>query len=236
MSNTNIYDSYTINSPSLIKRFTHQVRYKTSVDLILKNAKRILDYGTGSGRVLGLIAPLMPDTEIFGYEPFIEFVNQAKTLNEKNKNVKIVSDLGDLNDKKFETISCFEVFEHLTEELQLKIIEDVKMLLEPTGRFIVSVPIETGISSVLKNFTRWIIGAPHSRNFRDILKAAFNKPIKRNFKAGWVGSHVGFKTTDLEKLFVENGLEIENIVYSPINILKSICNSQKFYILRINTM
>ena len=232
MSTTNIYDSYTIDSPSFIKRFAHRVRYGNSMKLSIYKGNSLLDYGTGSGILLGKIASLRPDAVLYGYEPFDEFVKQAIENNKNFTNVFIIGDLNEIPEMMFDNVTCFEVMEHLDVNAQLVAIRNMKSKLKKDGNIILSVPIETGIASLFKNIARLLVGAPHTRKAGEIFKATFGLPIKRNFKDGWVGSHVGFRFTDLEKTLLAEGLVIEKIIYSPFKWLYNICNSQRFVILR----
>jgi 2-polyprenyl-3-methyl-5-hydroxy-6-metoxy-1,4-benzoquinol methylase len=232
MSITNIYDSYTINSPSFIKRFAHRVRYGNSLKLSIYKGNSLLDFGTGSGILLGKIAELRPDTILYGYDNSFDFVKLAIENNKKFKNVSIIGDLNEIPDITFDNVSCFEVLEHLDLNTQIEAIRQMKSKLKKDGRIILSIPIETGVASLFKNVTRSIIGAPHTRKFSYILKATFGLQIKRNFKNGWAGSHVGFRFKDLKKNLLAEGLVIEKTIYSPFKLLNNLCNSQQFVILK----
>jgi 2-polyprenyl-3-methyl-5-hydroxy-6-metoxy-1,4-benzoquinol methylase len=127
-----------------------------------------------------------------------------------------------------------EVFEHLVEADQIKIIQECKNLVLPWGKIVISVPIETGISGFFKNALRYIIGQSHAENLKEVFQAFFSMPVKRNVVNGYIYSHVGFRYKDLEKLLSAQNLKIKNRIFSPFNFLDRLFNSQVFYIIDAN--
>lgn len=224
-----MYSNETINNSSFIKRASHNKRFKNSIKLISpKNDDNILDYGTGDGYILNLIYNENINCKLTGYEPFenIELLENYK----KHQTIKIINDVKNINEK-FNKITCFEVFEHLTEKNQEKELLQIKKLLDENGRIIMSVPLEKGLSSLLKNIIRILLKQKHENtNFSTILKSLFGIKINRGSNE-YISNHIGFYYNDLEKIFKKVNLKIEKKLFSPINLFGSVLNSQVFYIL-----
>jgi len=104
-------------------------------------------------------------------------------------------------------------------------------LLGENGKIIISVPLEKGLSSLLKNTIRILLKQQHSNtNFSTIIKSLFSIKIDRGSNQ-YISSHIGFYYNDLEIIFKKNNLRVEKRLFSPINLFGSIFNSQVFYIL-----
>lgn len=173
-----MYSNQTINNSSFIKRFSHNKRFQNSLKLLSpKNDDKILDYGTGDGYILNQIYNKNRYCEIIGYEPF---ENKELLINYKDhETIKIINNIININTK-FNKISCFEVLEHLTEENQEIELQQMLELLEENGKIIVSVPLEKGLSSLLKNIIRILLKQQHSNtNFSTITKSFFGIKFDR---------------------------------------------------------
>ncbi len=228
------YNDYTLNSKSLIKRYTHRTRYGVGLHLCLHNSpKTILDYGTGSAHILYELNKSDANLEIYGYEPipemYLEACNDAKDF----PNIHLVQNVNEIPIHYFDKVTCFEVFEHLDEHDTIYSLENFKTFLKPQGEIIVSIPIETGFASLCKNIVRYIIGAPQDKNWKNILDAFQNKNIQRDYSDQYFASHVGFNHKNLEQYFMKCGLKIISRYYSPISKFKLVVNSQIFYRLKV---
>jgi len=224
-----VYSNQTINNSSFIKRFSHNKRFQNTIKLLSpKNDDKILDYGTGDGYILNQLYNKNIYCEIIGYEPF---ENKELLINYKNhKTIKIINSVKDISTK-FNKISCFEVLEHLTEKNQEIELQQMSKLLEENGKIIISVPLEKGISSLLKNIIRILLKQQHSNtNYSTIIKSLFGIKFDRGSNK-YISNHIGFYYNDLEMIFKKVNLKIEKRLFSPINLFSSILNSQVFYIL-----
>ena len=233
-----MYADLTTQNKSLLKRFSHNTRFSIALDLLNPNSEdNILDYGTGDGFILAMIRSANKDCKIVGYEPvpymFEELKKQNKiSLNSGSykKSVELVNSLNGYTGI-FNKICCLEVLEHLTENNQKKEIKRMADMLTDDGELIISVPIEVGFSSLLKNIARILLRQTHGNaSFKNIVYSMFGIHFHRGNES-YISSHIGFYYHDLEKLILSSGLKICHKKFSPIPMLKGLINSQVFYVL-----
>jgi 2-polyprenyl-3-methyl-5-hydroxy-6-metoxy-1,4-benzoquinol methylase len=232
-----MYSKLTIENDAAIKRFSHTRRFKIALDMLkLEFGESVLDYGTGDGYFLISLKNKNSKAKAFGYEPVSEmFDNLLANLRDSNylDEVQVFQSLDSLLDMHFEKITCFEVLEHLDRNLQKNALQNMKKMLRQDGLLLISIPIEVGFSSLIKNVLRIILGQEHdARNLTNIIKSFLCIHIERE-SSPYISSHIGFYFHDLEKIFLEEGLLIKQIVYSPFKYWGSIVNSQIFYILSV---
>jgi len=139
------------------------------------------------------------------------------------------------NEGSYDFFTCFETLEHCQPQEQTRILEVAHNQLKADGKMIISVPIEIGPISLLKNFMR--------RNTRDasrpdftlsnVIKAALYQPTTWLRDTLEYPGHFGWDHRKLEELINKSSLfRIEKKRYSPIGFLPSIwINSQVFYVL-----
>ncbi len=224
-----MYSNETFRNPLIIKRFSHNLRFRLSLHLISpKDSDRILDYGTGDGHILRELYNINKKCRLVGYEPLEN--RELKENFTDNKDIQITNN-PDTIDTLFNKITCFEVLEHLTPENQKKELLHIKKLLDKNGVIIVSVPIEKGVSSLLKNIIRIASGQKHEKtDFKNVIKSLFSIKIDRGAES-YIKSHIGFYYTDLEDLFDEAGLTVKKKIFSPVKFFGPIINSQVFYVI-----
>ncbi len=115
---------------------------------------------------------------------------------------------------------------------QEHIIKECLAMLKPDGKLIISVPIETGLTAIWKNFLRTLSGETHARNIHEIWLAFRSKRIERAIKEGYMSSHVGFKYQDLENLFLRLTIRPEKQITSPFPLLPKWLNSQIYFVIK----
>lgn len=229
------YAELTTESPSLLKRFSHSKRFDIALELLeIEGNENILDYGTGDGFMLKKLLSENP-RNIVGYEPI---KSQYKQLEQfvrglRAENVNIVSDLSCIEAYRFDKICCLEVLEHLTEVNQSFVLTSIKNLLKDDGgEVVVSVPIEVGLSGLLKNIARYFLRQTHPNStILNVIKSFFGQRIDRG-DADYIPSHIGFNHKDLEKIICSVGFEIERKHFSPFRELRGLINSQVFFVLK----
>lgn len=226
------YSKGTIHSPSRLKRFSHTARFTLASHLISPgDGDRILDYGTGDGHLLVLLHEANPRALIVGYEPTPAMYEELTSGLASFCSIKVVSDLTSCAPFSFNKIACLEVLEHLQEKDIDIALANMKALLDPEGKIVISVPIEIGPSAVVKNVIRKSLGqAETEANFANLLRSLFGRKVSRVLYGDTYG-HVGFDYRWLERLFLRLGLQITQRIFSPVPFFGGVINSQVFYVL-----
>ena len=219
------YENQTVNAKNFLARFAHRSRLNISVEIISKisdlNKISLLDYGCGDGYFLNQVSQKYANFSLSGYDPY--------SL-KKFDTFKLINNLSELKEKKFDVICSFETLEHLNTEEKKELFFLVKNILKKNGKFIVSVPIIGGLVLILKELNRMLMFKRKSDySIKELFLASFfNISAKRaeNIKE----SHKGFNFQNLEKEFVEN-FRIVSKIYTPFKFIPWFLNSTVFYIL-----
>jgi hypothetical protein len=145
----------------------------------------------------------------------------------------IVKDWSDVKEMApFNCVTCFEVFEHFNQERQQKLLNDIHSVLCDGGSLIVSVPIEKGLPSVVKNIIRRRFCKDKiTYSTKNIIHSLLGKKIPELRNGDGYLSHIGFYFKDLEPFFLPH-FEIVKKSFSPFSFLGSHLNSQVFYLLK----
>ena len=226
------YSDSTYNSKNILKRFAHRKRFKNSLKLIeIKEGMQLLDFGCGNALFLNQLSQKSSvKINVVGFEPFMESImlNSIKIEKEWERIEDIVTENGP-----FDYITCFEVLEHFSAEKQIEIIDRMKNVLSENGYLIVSVPIEKGFSSLIKNIIRKI-DFPKSPEYtiENITASFFGKKMQDIRRGENYFTHMGFYFDDLEKIILSK-FTIEHKFFSPIKSLGYDFNSQVFYKLKL---
>lgn len=223
------YDSLTTASPSALARWSHRTRLRIAARLLdLRPGARVLDYGAGDGAFLELLSE--EKAALFAFEPMM-FEKKLETMEAEGR-ITLFRKPEALKGRRFDRIACLEVFEHLTDADAEAALFAMREALEPEGRLLVSVPIEIGPASLLKNIARAAIGAPQpSATMGNIVRAALGmtleipRPVE---PAGYIDSHIGFDHRALIRRIADAGFRIESRSYSPLPCLGALINSQVF--------
>lgn len=229
------YSNQTTQNKSFIKRNSHLKRFNVLANLInLKDEDIFLDYGTGNGYLLTLLATNQPNAEIVGYDPIDWIFEELRdNINTSGfKNIKACKKLSDIETLKFNKINCSEVLEHFSESKQIEHIKTMCNLLDDNGSLFFSVPIETGLTALIKNIVRVATNQRHSNfSVKNVLRSVFYLKVDRK-NDEYINSHIGFNHKEFEKLLINQNLVITKTAYSPFNFLKGFLNSQVFYVLK----
>lgn len=218
-----VYSEHTYNSKNPLARFAHRYRFSLAMK-ILSGMKfnSVLDYGAGDNRFLSKINN--KDVKLYAFEP-IQNVDSTE-------NITVYKTIEQLQNKRFDVITCFEVLEHFNEESQLEFINRFHNLLSVNGKVIISVPVEIGISSLIKNIRRLRYGKKTYKDYLNIWRCLWGLEVPEIRKLeGFIPSHIGFNHNRLEVL-LKKFFKIKKRIYSPIKFLPATLNSQVFYILK----
>ena len=221
------YSNLTNKSNIFLKRFTHSSRHFICSNIVndLK-FKTFLDFGTGDGQFFEFLK-VKPNKKYFAYEPYKQMYLQFLRNKKKLKHVSIIKNKNNLKKNFYDVITVNEVIEHLNDKGIFEVIKILKKIAKKNSTIIISVPIEVGFSSLIKNLIRIFYNSKHENmTLNNLLKSIFRKKIDRGNKK-YINSHIGFDYIELKKI-LENHFSIKNISYSPFNILKGFLNSQIF--------
>ncbi|NPA35804.1 MAG: class I SAM-dependent methyltransferase [Chlorobi bacterium] len=219
------YGTYTYNSPSILRRLIHRYRLKKSLNIInVKKSNRILDYGAGDGYLsMKLYEQGFKDVTCF--EPMEQQFEQLKYMLSDIQDVKIVNDVNEIMNCRFEKAFCLEVLEHLPEKQLKDALKNIYTLLNEKGDLLISVPCETGINGFIKNSIKKMIDNNSTYSYLDLWKISFNKKkinrkIQHEESTPYIYEHFGFNNSVLEKRIKENGFIIKKKIFFPSNILR----------------
>ncbi len=229
--------SATVESRSRLKRFSHGRRFDIALELLeLSGHERVLDYGAGEGFLLLRILDRHLGCRLVGYEPsrreYVKIVDRIGGGGGKRPiaHIELVKNLYTFPARSFDAVCCLEVLEHLSDEQMEKALEDMMRLVADHGKIIISVPIEIGLSSLLKNIARILLRQAHpNTSARTMVYSLFGLKIDRGENRS---GHIGFDYRDLENRLDSAGLKITQKVFSPFKPLAGFINSQVFFVLR----
>jgi len=214
------YAKQTIDSPNPIARFAHKSRINKSIkytSLLLPDCGSILDFGSGEGYFLKMLAEEKPQCNLYGYDPY-----KDRGCNEFTQ----VKDLDSLKSSSLDVITAFEVCEHLYEAEIHQFLEQALRLLQLNGKVVISVPIMYGSALIPKEINKMLLYRRSSiYTFSEFNSALFGKSILRPESPR--NTHKGFDFRWLENI-IGKYFDITRKSYSPFNILPWFMNSQCF--------
>jgi 2-polyprenyl-3-methyl-5-hydroxy-6-metoxy-1,4-benzoquinol methylase len=229
--------AWTTDNRSGLKRFSHSKRFEKAVELVdPEDGDKILDYGCSDGYLLELLKSTGINLRTCGYDPLWPYYAMNRKSPGRNRGIFITDDLDTFGKGAFNKITCLEVLEHLEGSSLKDCLLNIKNLLSKNGTVVVSVPIEVGVSSLLKNAVRIYFSQTHpNTNLITIAKSLLRLPVKRRGDGSYILSHIGFDYGRLESTFTEMGFEVIKRVFSPFSLLGPYVNSQVFYVIRVVT-
>ena len=228
------YQEQTHRHKSWIKRYSHKRRFSLAIELLqLSPQDRLLDFGAADGYLTeNIISCAGLPLSIACYEPDASLFRELSVRLGQRDNVLIYNSLDDLRSQHFNKITCLEVLEHLSKESQLAVLQEIKNLLDHKGVIVLSVPIEIGPSSLIKNAFRALhheYDAPmHASN---VIRSFLGMRVPRTSEKAYFMTHTGFDFRDLEGLFAKAGLKISRKCCSPLPVFGRTLNSQIIYLL-----
>jgi SAM-dependent methyltransferase len=227
--------------------WSHRSRFVTGLKLAQQfSGQRVLDYGCGDGTFLSmLMSEANPPSKATGAELYISSVEDCHTRFNQHANLHFEL-IGDLNKPEhaqaYDAIICMEVLEHVVGVEP--ILEQFIRLLTPSGKLLISVPVETGLPLLVKQAARRIAGwrglgdypgnSPYT--LREYWASVFAGPcqhIVRPIHDDGAGKashdHKGFNWMALRELLSQQ-FEIEKIYSSPVSWLSPHLASQVWFL------
>ena len=189
----------------------------------IDDGKIILDLGCGDG-------PFFPTLNrygkrIIGLDFSLKRILKAKTLirymEYPLKKVLLLNADGEhlpIKDKSIDIIYCLETFEHVPNTNRL--ISEIFRILKDDGELVYSIPIEIGISLLVRQFIGKITNFHRDTyNFKELLiNSLLKKPPKRIYNQ-WI--HKNFDWRIIQQL-IKRKFKLISRIYSPFPFLKSL--------------
>lgn len=162
-------------SAIIFQRFSHSSRFKLSKKIFLmttKDGDNILDFGTGDGKVFEYYLQEKSLKMFYGYDISSSMLKEV--LPELSEKVNFTNDIKDICQRKYNFISCLETMEHIPDAEVLNILNLLFSILNEKGKLLISVPLESGLSSLLKQIVRILAGQKEKEtNLLTILLSLF---------------------------------------------------------------
>lgn len=136
--------------------------------------------------------------------------------------MEITGDRGAIGDDSSDVVMCLGVLEHLTLSERFKFYEFTRRVLRDGGRVVIDVPIEVGVSVLIKNFGRRVLKSdPSEYSFSETVRAAIGLKVfdpQRYEPSGseYIVSHKGFDHRLLRSELVGQGFEVLRTHNSPV--------------------
>lgn len=150
-----------LGSRSRVISWSHSSRFQIGLSLSADLAgKRVLDYGCGDGTYLTLLLESpYPPSRAFGAEIAADLVTGNRERLRRYPNLEFVH-IAELSGPEhagaYEGLVCMEVLEHVLDPDRM--LDDFHRLLAPGGTLLISVPVEIGLSVVIKQAIRQVNG------------------------------------------------------------------------------
>jgi len=208
--------------------------------------QKLLDYGCGDGTFLGLVSDQF--RECWGADIALDQIEDCRSRFREIPNVNFcgVSDLrGEEHTHAYAVVTCMETLEHCTEPVIDIVLEDLIRLCSPSGKVIISVPVEIGPTFLFKYAIRKLAawrGLSEYRcyetytplNAARMIFSTRNTVIPRPVygpPGSESHSHYGFNWRRLRQR-VAQSLLIERVAFSPLGFLGGWVSSQVWFICR----
>jgi SAM-dependent methyltransferase len=154
------YAEQTYASPFWVVRYPHQARFRAAVRAVAgSGCRRLLDYGAGDGRLfVELVKHGVTGLEAVAYEPIELYAEQIPRVTaDLPLSVRVVRDLDGLDGERFGAITCMGVLEHMPLPERQKFYGLCDRVLAPGGLVVIDVPVEKGLSVLIKEAGRVLL-------------------------------------------------------------------------------
>ena len=241
------YAEKQLHCKSSVIAFSHRARFLKALELVGADPHgRLLDYGSGDGTFLSLLGSRFASS--VGADIAADQVADCRKRFSEVPNVTFC-ELRDLVAPEhlaaYKVVICMEVLEHCPPSAVTSALGDMRRLVAPGGTVVISVPVETGLSFLLKSAVRTVAGWRRLSDYRhyerysvgDALRMTFATARTRVNRPVYSGdgfdfhSHYGFNWRQIEEE-VRKVMTVERITFSPFTHLGGFLNSQAWMICR----
>lgn len=237
-----------LQSGSSLVSFTHGARFRKAVELALQGPRgSLLDYGSGDGTFLKLVADGF--THLVGADVVQAQIDDCRRRFAAVPHATFVHTsalAGEAHRRAYDTVMCMEVLEHCTPTAVDLVLADLERLVAPAGRVVISVPIETGPTFLLKYVGRAVAGwrtVPEYRYYEryppfDALRMLFatRRTQLRRPVYGEPGaeshSHYGFNWRRLRDRVAQD-FQIDEQLFTPFGASRGLLSSQAWLVCRL---
>lgn len=243
---TTDYAADTYESRWFIVRYPHVQRFNRAVETIQRlRPDSMLDYGAGDGqlflRLLASGSAAFPG-RVVAFEPWNQFAASLRDRVERAgvaDRVRVVQDTDLLREERFQLISCLSVLEHLPLQERQKFYAICDDHLADDGRILIEVPIEIGVTLLIKELVRvGLKGREADYSARRLIRTALGIPQydparydPRN-TATWVSHHDGFDYRLLAGELASRFTIIHTFPTPFRRVLPWLGNQELFFVLR----
>ncbi len=226
--------------------WSHRSRFELGLRLAGTSVRTLLDYGCGDGSFLAMASDRIE--EGCGADITPDQIEDCRRRLAGYRNLRFCStrDLGDAaHAGRYDLVTCMETLEHCTAPVVETVLRDLVRLVSPTGRVVISVPIETGptflVKAVVRKLAAWR-GLSDYRYYetytvRDALRmiaagsrTALERPVHGPPDAP-EHSHYGFNWRAMRER-VRAHLDVERTAFSPLGVLGGWVSSQAWFVCR----
>jgi SAM-dependent methyltransferase len=226
--------------------WSHKSRFNLGLRLIGSPVRKLLDYGCGDGTFLALAAEHVEQG--YGADVAADQIDDCRTRISACSNLHFcaVRELGTpIHAGAYDVVTCMETLEHCIAPVVEIVLNDLARLVSPDGHIVISVPIETGPTFLLKWFIRkaaaWRGLSDYryyeSYSLRQALRMLFagsstvvERPLYGDPEAP-SHSHYGFNWRSLRER-VQAHLVIERTHFSPLGFFGGWVSSQVWFVCR----
>ena len=241
-----------IFSRNRLVAWSHGSRFEHARRLVSPYAgQRLLDYGCGDGTFLAMVSPLFRGALGVDVSPaqIAECRVRFASLDGIAFATTAALERGE-HAGRWDVIVCMEVLEHCPRDVQVSVLDRLRVLLAPDGVLVVSVPIETGPALAAKQLARAVAAARGleeyetrerygASEFMRMLCAWPDTSIPRaesvarldDGRAIRFTGHKGFNWRVLERA-VRARFAIERRQFTPMPLMGPWLNSQAWFVCR----
>jgi SAM-dependent methyltransferase len=238
-----------IGNKSRVIAWSHSSRFTTALRLIDQPGCNLLDYGCGDGTFLAMAA----DHVAIGHGVDVN-VNQVDDCRSRLAGLdKLTFSVpeglaGREYDGGFDIITCMETLEHVPEPVVDAVLTDLRRLVAPDGRVIISVPVEIGPSFILKQTIRALARQRGNSSYHlterygawdaaRMLFAGRQTVVPRrafNVDGTEFYTHFGFNWRRMRD-WVSQYLRVERTLFTPVGGFGGLVGSQAYFVCRSRT-
>ena len=192
----------------------------------------MLDYGCGDAH---LFTHFLDHPRLVGYDPSPFILSQASP--EVVGAAFLTTDLRQILEEyrgRCSLIYCTEVCEHLTDEARETLFQNIKTLAAPYARIVFGVPIETGLSGLLKVAYRMTMdGRRVGQTLPNAVASALGRKIDRKLTGPeYYAHHTGFNHSRFRHALELSGFRIQRTRCLPFWFAGTVLNNEVYFICR----